>query len=122
MTTRQPASQPYEGRDLELGSAVQSWVSSHAAGGVELEGPLEALGMDPTSLVRLRSPALEAHVHLFYGPYVDVSAFRPGHPEDGAFVGGANDVTPEQLVSMLDDLAEMARGGPVAGWLRPAVS
>jgi hypothetical protein len=123
MATRQPASEPYESRDLELGSALQSWVGSHsAAGEVQLEGPLQAVGMDPTWLVRLRSPALEADVLLFYGPYVDVSAFRPRHPEHGAFVGGAADVTPEQIVSMLDDLAEMAGGGPVAGWLRPAAS
>jgi hypothetical protein len=123
MTPREPASEPYEGRDLELGSALQSWVDAHGAHGeVELVGPLEAPGMDPTWVLRLRSLELEADVHLFYGPLLDISAFRPTHVEDGALVGGAEDVTPEQLVSMLDDLAEAAGGGALPGWLRSVTS
>jgi hypothetical protein len=96
-------------------------VASNAIPGeLQLDGPLEAKGMDPTWVLRLRAPDLEADVLLFYGPMVDVSAFRPKHLDDRALVGGEDDVTPERLIEMLNDLAQTAGGGVLASWLRPS--
>lgn len=119
MPARYSASEPYESRDLELGSALQAWVDSNAAlGELKLDGPLEAIGMDPTWVLTLQSPGLEADVRLFYGPVLDVSASRPDHIDDVAFVGGAEDFTAERLVEMLNGLSFAAVSGTLPDWLR----
>ena len=119
MTNRQPASEPYESRDIELGSALQAWVDAKAdRWQVELIGPMEAIGMDPTWILRLRSDGLEADDCLFYGPVLDVSAFRPKNVDEGALVGGARDFTAERLVELLDDLGKAADGAALPDWLR----
>lgn len=115
----QPASEPFESRDIELGSVLGAWV--HANTGrwqIELKGPLEAIGMDPTWILNLRSHGLEADVYLFYGPVLDVSAFRPEDVHEGAFIGGAQDFTADRLLEMLDELGEAADGRALPGWLR----
>jgi len=76
--------------------------------------------MDPTWVLSMRTPRLEADICLFYGPVLDVSAFRPGHVDEGALVGGADGVTANRLNEMLDDLREAALGKPLPDWLRPA--
>jgi hypothetical protein len=119
VANRQPASEPYESRDIELGSALKAWVDAKAGRWqIELERPLEAIGMDPTWILNLRSDGLEANVCLFYGPVLDVSAFRPENVDEGAFVGGAQDFTAERLLEMLEDLGEAADGSALPDWLR----
>lgn len=119
MTDRQPASEPYESRDLEMGFVLKAWVDANAVvGDIKLDGPLEAIGMDPTWVLRLRSPGLEADACLFYGPVLDVSAFRPDDIEAGAFIGGAEDFSADRLVEMLNQLGSAANGSTIPDWLR----
>ena len=119
MTHRTPNSEPYESRDLELGAVLRAWVDAHTdSWELSLDGPLEALGMDPTWVLRLRSRGLEADILLFYGPVLDVSAFRPKNIDGGALVGGASDLAPGLLLDMLGDLGEAANGGGLPNWLR----
>lgn len=100
----------YAGRSI-VEAILDSWELS-------LDGPLEAPGMDPTWILSLRSAGLEAEVLLFYGPVLDVSAFRPKSTDQGALVGGASDLDPGLLLEMLDDLGEAANGGALPNWLR----
>lgn len=113
----QSADEPYESRDLELGSLLRRWAEARTSPlGWTLHGPLEAPGMDPTWSLEMRGEHLEALVHLFYGPIVDVSVIWL--PEDTMYVGAAQDFADRQLVSMLDDLVEASRSGVVPSWLR----
>lgn len=119
MAGRDPASEPYESRDLELGSVLKAWVGANAVvGDIKLDGPLEAVGMDPTWVLRIRSVGFEADACLFYGPVLDVSAFRPDNIDEGAFVGGAEYFADERLAEMLNDLGSAAKGGALPNWLR----
>lgn len=119
--TSGPASESLESRDLGLGAALQSWVNAHAgARDIRLDGPREAIGMDPTWVLTMRTPHLEASACLFSGPVLDVSVFRPDRPDEGALVGGADGVTAEGLHEMLEDLHAAALGGQFPAWLRPA--
>ena len=116
-----PAEEPYESRDLELGEALRSWTDSYVGPlDLTLQGPLDAPGMDPTWILRMSGPLLDAEVFLFYGAYVDISALLPQRPDDGMFVGGEDEITEQRLVMMLDGLDRVSRGGPVATWLRPS--
>lgn len=115
-----PADEPFESRDLELGRTLLSWADAHATSlDLELEGPLDAPGMDPTWIVRVSGPLLVAEVHLFYGPHVDISVFLTQRPEDGMFVGGENGITGQRLVEMLNGLEQISRGDAMPTWLRP---
>jgi len=107
-------------RDRELGSVIRSWVEASVGVQVELLGPLDEPGMNPTWVLRLRSAQLEADVFLFRGPYLDVSAYRPSASEAGAFVGGEDGLSGARLVQMLDGLSEAALGADLPPWLRPA--
>lgn len=98
-------------RRLRTTAQVDSWELS-------LEGPLEALGMDPTWVLRLRSSGLEADVLLFYGTFLEVSASKPKNIDGGAFVGGVADLDPGLLLEVLGDLGEAADGGALPSWLR----
>jgi len=114
-----PADEPYESLDLELGRALQSWTDGHSTSlGLEIDGPLEAPGMDPTWILRMHGTLIEAEVHLFYGPHVDVSVFLIQLAEDGMLVGGEGHLTPERLEEILNGLDRMNRGDAVPGWLR----
>jgi hypothetical protein len=114
-----PADEPFESRDLALGRTLRSWADAHATLlDLELEGPLDAPGMDPTWILRLSGPLLEAEVHLFYGPHVDISAFLTGRPDDGMFVGGEDGITGPRLIEMLDGLERVNRGDAMPAWLR----
>jgi hypothetical protein len=115
-----PADEPFESRDLELGRTLRSWADAHATSlDLELEGPLDAPGMDPTWILRMSGPLLEAEVHLFYGPHVDISVFLTQRPEGGMFVGGEDGITGQRLVEMLNGLEQMNRGDAMPTWLRP---
>jgi hypothetical protein len=117
----QPAAEPYESRDLELGRSLRSWTEVHATSlDLELEGPLDAPGMDPTRILRMSGPLLEAEVILFYGPRVQVSAFFTQRLEDGMFLAGEDGVTDQRLMTMLNGLQRMSQGDPAPGWLRGA--
>jgi hypothetical protein len=110
-----------ETRDLELGAALRSWVEARAGQpGVTLLGPLDAYGMDPTWILRIRTAFLDAEVILFDGPRVDVAAFRPTAADDGMYVGYPEDVTAARLTAMADELAAAGRGAALPAWLRPA--
>lgn len=74
--------------------------------------------MDPRWIAHFRSDLFEADLMVFYGPLVDVSAFRPQSADPGYLVGGEEDVSDERLIEMLDDLDASARGGPDPQWLR----
>ena len=113
--------EPYESRDIELGQVLRSWADTRAGSlKAELAGPFDAHGMDATWLLRLSGPLLDAEVVLLYGPMVDISMYMPHRLDDGAFVGGGGEeITPERLAEMLDDLGELGRGGTVPAWLRP---
>ena len=102
-------------RDTELGDVLRDW-SMEA--GFDVEGPLEAPGMDPTWIARFRTAEFEADLMVFYGPHIDVSAFRPEVSASGYLVGGEDDVSDERFVEMLNDLASAARGGPDPTWMR----
>jgi hypothetical protein len=116
----QRANEPYESRDLALGRVLRSWADANATSlSLELEGPLDAPGMDATWIPRMSGLLLEADVHLFYGPHVDISAFLTQRPEDGMFVGGEDGITRQRLVEMLDGLEQMNRGHAIPTWLRP---
>jgi hypothetical protein len=78
--------------------------------------------MDPRWIAHFRSDHFEAELMVFYGPVVDVSAFRPQSVDLGYFVGGEEGVSDERFIEMLDDLAASARGGPVPQWLRSVSS
>lgn len=117
------ADEPYESRDLELGDVLRSWADTHAASlSAELDGPLDAPGMDPTWMLRISGHLLDAEVHLFYGPLVNVSMFLTQQADDGMYVGGEDGVTAQRLVEMLDGLDKVNRGGAVPSWLRPVSS
>jgi len=117
----QRADEPYESRDLELGNVLRSWTDTHTTSlSVELEGPLDTHGMDPTWMLRMSGHILDAEVHLFYGPHVDVAAFLPQRPDAGMFVGGEDGITGQRLVEMLDGLEKTSRGGAMPTWLRAA--
>jgi hypothetical protein len=60
---------------------MRSWAEASVGVQVELLGPLDAPGMDPTWVLQFRSGQLEANVCLFRGPYLDVSAHRPSAPQ-----------------------------------------
>ncbi|WP_305788968.1 hypothetical protein [Symbioplanes lichenis] len=106
---------PYESRDLELGAALRSWADRQPADSdCTVDGPLDAPGMDPTWRVEIRGPAGEAILNLFYGPVVDVTAVR----RTDLFVGGAEDLTPAELVAMVDDLRQATQDGAMPAWLR----
>lgn len=105
----------FERRDAQLGVLLVEWAKPS---GVTVEGPLEAPGMDPRWIVHFRSEHFEAELMVFYGPFVDVSAFRPQSVELGYLVGGGEGVSDERFTEMLDDLAASARGGPDPQWLR----
>lgn len=116
----QPADEPYESRDLELGRTLRSWTDAYVGLlDLTLQGPLDAPGMDPTWILGMSGPLLEADVCLFYGPHVDISAFLTQRPDDGMLVGGEDGITEQRLVEMLDGLDGMNRGGAVPTWLRP---
>ncbi|GAB1689958.1 hypothetical protein [Krasilnikovia sp. M28-CT-15] len=116
----QPADEPYESRDLELGRCLQSWAEANAASPLDLElvGPLDAPGMDPTWILRMSGSLLEAEVHLFYGPRVDISAFSTQDPQGVMFVAGEDAITEQRLIAMLNALERMNRGDAVPTWLR----
>ncbi|MEU7903608.1 hypothetical protein [Actinoplanes sp. NPDC049118] len=115
----QAADEPNEGRDLEVGLSLRSWAEAHAASlNLELEGPLDAPGMDPTWILRMSGPLLEAELHLFHGPRVDVAAFLTRRPQAGMFVGGEDDITEKRLTAMLDGLERMNLGDSAPTWLR----
>jgi hypothetical protein len=115
----QRADEHHESRDQELGDVLRSWFEVNASLlSVELEGPLESAGMDPTWLLRMSGELLDAEVCLFYGPRVDVAAFLPKQPADGMFVGGEDGVTGQRLVEMLDGLARVNDGEIMPAWLR----
>jgi hypothetical protein len=117
---KQPADEPYESRDLELGRALRSWTDAYVGLlDITLQGPLDAPGMDPTWILRMSGPLLEAEVFLFYGPHVDISAVLTERSNGGMFVGGEDGITEQRLVAMVDGLDEMNRGGVLAAWLRP---
>ncbi|WP_433201823.1 hypothetical protein ACQP00_31235 [Dactylosporangium sp. CS-047395] len=110
-----------ERRDLELGRTLRAWADAHADSlDLELHGPLDSPGMDPTWVLRLAGSAIEAEVHLFYGPRVDIAMFLTRRPEDGMFVGGEHGITGERLVELLDGLDQLNRGATVPAWLRRA--
>lgn len=114
------ASDAVDARDRELGSIMRTWAQARDGLEVEVLGPLDAHGMDPTWVLRLRSELLEAHVCLFRGPFMDVSAFRPTAVEAGAFVGGEEGLSDARLIQMLDALADAGMGADLPTWLRPA--
>jgi hypothetical protein len=117
----QPAHEPFESRDLELGAALRAWAEAHSRSfELQLHGPLDAPGMDPTWLLRISGDVLEVELVLFYGPHVDVSAFRSTRPQDDLHVGGENGITPSRLTEMLDELAAVEKGAPMPLWLRSA--
>ncbi|MER5336604.1 hypothetical protein [Micromonospora sp. NPDC002717] len=98
---------------------LRSWADAHAASlDLELEGPLDAPGMDPTWILRMSGPRVEAEVHLFYGPHVDISVVLTQHPEDGMFVSGEDGITGQWLTEMLDGLEQMSREDAMPTWLR----
>lgn len=110
-----PGRAHFEQRDAELGVLLVDWAKSS---GVAVEGPLEAPGMDPRWIARFRSDHFEADLMVFYGPVVDVSAFRSKGSGRGYFVGGEEGVSDERFIELLDDLDASARGGPDPEWLR----
>lgn len=119
----QRADEPYESHDLELGDVLRSWAETHAVSlSADLEGPLDAPGMDPTWILRVRGQLLDAEVHLLYGPIVNVSVFLPQQADNGMYVGGEDGVTARRLVEMLDGLDEVSRGSAMPSWLRAAPS
>jgi hypothetical protein len=99
---------------------MRAWLDAAEQGHAELHGPLDAPGMDPTWILSIRSNDLEADVHLFLGPYLDVSAFRPTDPDAGAYIGGEDGLSNARLIEMLDDLEAASLGGDLPSWLRPA--
>lgn len=105
----------FEGRDAELGGLLLAWGLRN---NVPVDGPLDAPGMNPRWIARIRSDAFEADLMIFYGPVIDVSASRPSAPEPGYFVGGEVGLSDERFIEMLNDLAAAAAGGPDPGWLR----
>jgi len=111
-------------RDRELGSVLRSWPETHPGVQVELLGPLDAPGMDPTWIVSFRSEYLDADVCLFRGPYLDVSAARPSAPEKNVLVGSEDGegLSELRLVQMLDGLADASLGADLPEWLRRAES
>jgi hypothetical protein len=111
-------------RDRELGSVIRSWAETHPDVQVELHGPLEAPGMDPTWIMCFRSGHLDADVCLLRGPYLDVAAARPDAPEKGLLVGGeeGEGLSDLRLVQMLDGLADASLGADLPEWLRRAES
>jgi hypothetical protein len=111
-------------RDRELGAVMRSWAETHPGVPVELLGPLDAPGMDPTWILSFRSGHLDADVCLLRGPYLDVSAARPGAPEEGVLVGGEEGerLSDLRLVQMLDGLADASLGADLPEWLRRAES
>jgi hypothetical protein len=116
----QRANEPYESRDLALGHVLRSWTDANATSlSLELEGPLDAPGMDPSWILRMSGLSLKAEVHLFFGPHVDISAFLTQRPEDGMFVGGEDGITGQRLVEMVDGLERMNRGDVIPTWRRP---
>lgn len=117
----QPADEPFESQDLELGAALSSWAETRSGALVpNLQGPLDAPGMDPTWLLHLTRRLIEAEVVLFYGPYVDIPVVRSTGSNDELYVGGESDITASRLVEMLDDLAAAERGADLPSWLRRA--
>jgi len=116
----QPADEPYESRDRDLGRTLRSWTDTHEGPlDLELDGPLDAPGMDPTWFLRMSGSLLEAEVRLFYGPRVDISAFLTQRAEDEMFAGVEDGITEQRLLEMLNGLEQMNRGGGVPAWLRP---
>jgi hypothetical protein len=112
---------PTKVETLNSENVLRSWTEAHATSlSVELDSPLDARGMDPTWMLRMSGQLLEAEVHLFYGPHVDVSAFLPQRPEVGMFVGGEDGITGQRLVEMLDGLEKATRGGAMPTWLHSA--
>jgi hypothetical protein len=100
---------------------LSSWTGSHSGAlSLNLQGPLDAPGMDPTWLLHLEGQLVEAEVVLFYGPYVDISVVRSGGSEDELYIGGESDITASRLVEMLDDLVAVNRGDELPSWLRLA--
>jgi hypothetical protein len=117
----QPADEPFESQDLELGSALSSWAETRSGALVpNLQGPLDAPGMDSTWLLHLPGRLIEAEVVLFYGPYVDISVVRSAGSKDELYIGGESDITASRLGDMLDELAAVDRGAELPSWLRPA--
>jgi len=115
----QRADEPYESRDQELGDILRSWIVVNTSLlSVELKGPLDSVGMDPTWLLRMSGDLLDAEVCLFYGPRVDVAAFLPKQPDDRMLVGSADGITGQRLAEMLDELARINSGEAVPVWLR----
>lgn len=105
----------FERRDAQLGVLLVEW-ARHS--GVTVDGPLEAPGMDPRWIAHFRSVYFEAELMVFYGPMVDVSAFRPQNVDLGYLVGGEQGVSDERFIDMLNDLAACAGGDPEPQWLR----
>jgi hypothetical protein len=114
-----PANEPFESLDLELGSTLGAWADAHASSlALDLEGPLDAPGMDPTWILRISGASLEAEVHLFYGPHVDISVFLTETSDHDVFIGGEDGITGQRLVEMLNGLEQMDRREHVPAWLR----
>jgi hypothetical protein len=103
--------------DFALGTALRAWAQGQPA--AEVRGPLDSAGMDPTWLLRITTPALDAEVYLFSGPRAEFAAFRPEAADEGMLVAYRDPLTESQLIEMVEDLAAAARGGPLPAWLRP---
>ncbi|MEH0971727.1 hypothetical protein V6U77_11400 [Micromonospora sp. CPCC 205546] len=97
----------YDIIDVQLGQAIRSWADGFRTPGVALEvhGPLEAPGMDPTWIVRFTMPWREAELVLFRGPYAEVMWFDPRDAQPGAHVEGHYHLTPESIIALLETLA-----------------
>ena len=74
--------------------------------------------MDPRWIARIRTEEFEADLMLFYGPVVDVSAFRPKRPDLGYLVGGEDIESDARFLEVLRDLSIAAAGGEDPAWLR----
>lgn len=109
-------------RDAELAAALENWVSAADPDVVAPIGPFDAVGMDPTWVVRFRGQHLEADASLFRGAYLDVSASKPGDVQGSLLVGGEGELTAARLIAMLNDLAAASQGSPIPPWLRVAAT
>lgn len=117
----QRAREPAESRDQELGAALRAWADARPGSlEIQLQGPLDAPGMDPTWTLTLSGDVLTAQLVLFYGPVFDVAAARSTGPPGDLHIGGGEGLTPGRLVEMLDELAAVDTGADMPNWLRPA--
>lgn len=105
-------------RDHHFGAALRAWAEART--GVDLRGPLETAGMDPTWILRITTEDLDTEVHVFTDPRAEFAAFRPAAADAGMQVAYRDPITEEQLIEMVTDLDAAAHGAALPAWLRPA--